>query len=172
MSLAARIHIVPSRRLAAFGATIAAGAVALPLVTLAAWVDRESIAGLSLAAALGGVLLGWRVYRRALCSVSFELLLSGSGGIDLVPDRNLADDVAPHAGYRLASGSVAWPGFSVLALTPADSITTAMRNQGRVRVPIVRSELATEDGRALHRFMLWSLRGGAGAGQPNDPTGA
>ena len=173
MTLAARLRIVPSRRLAALGACVAAGAVALPVVTLAAWIDSEIVAAFALAAVLGGALLGWRVYRRALSASGFEILISGQGDVQIVPDLGVAgcEDLHPDGGYRLASGSVAWPGFSVLAMSPTDPTTVALSESGRLRIAVLRSDLAAEDARALHRFMLWSLRGGAGTGHAGGPAG-
>ena len=179
MTLRARIRIVPSRLLAAAGALAATGAMALPLVVLFAWIEPAWLFPVAVAAMLGGALPGLRVYRHAMAEGAIEALISEEGSIELLGseadearDETRAETRNPPRGpYRLVAGSLAWPGLSVLALNPVDQHDAGLARHNMMRIAVLRRDLDEEDARRLHRFMLWSLRGGAPAGAQSDTVG-
>ena len=126
----------------------------------------------------GGFLLGRRVYRHAMALGPIEALISEDGGIELLGSE--ADERRDGAGhgtrnprcgsFRLAAGSLAWPGLSVLALKRVDP-PDDVKSRCMVRIAVLRHDLDPEDARRLHRFMLWSLRGGSMAGAHGDSAG-
>ena len=65
-----------------------------------------------------------------------------------------AMEVADGEAWRLAEGTLVWPGLSIVALASG----------GRARRTLVVPDRALDeaDRRALHRYLLWTLRGGAG----------
>lgn len=171
MTLRARIRIAPSRLLAAAGALAVAGAVALPLTVVCAWFEPAWLFPVAVAALLGGALVGLRVYRDAMAGGPIEAKISEEGNIELLglPVDEAQDDTRadtrnrPRGPCRLAAGSLAWPGISVLALEPVEPRDAAVARRGVVRIAVLRRDLDAESARRLHRFMLWSLRGGTTA---------
>ena len=92
---------------------------------------------------------------------AIEAVIAEDGSIELL---GLGSDELrnPRRGpYRLAAGSLAWPGISVLALKPVDSHGDVPCHA--LRIAVLRSDLDVDDARHLHRLMLWSLHGGATA---------
>ena len=151
MSLSARIVLRPSRTLAVCESLLAAGGL---VVATGALVARWSAAGgvvAMLAIGCGVLSLLW-IERRSPATV----VVSDRLEVGLTTGDPRADD---GASWQLAEGTMVWPGFSVVALT----------RDGRERrtLPVLDRDLDRRDRRALHRFLLWTVRGGAGSRPPD-----
>ena len=150
MSLSARIAIDPSRRLERLAMLLPVGGV----VVAAAMLSRrwpQAIPLLLPLAAAGCAAIVVSVRRRRGAPIT--LTVSHHPEFDVRPDP-----VGNEGPWRLADSTVVWPGFWMLALRMADPSMPARV----VRVPVLAGELAAADRRALSRFLIWSLHGGAG----------
>lgn len=156
MTLSARIAIDPSRRLQRLATVLPAVGFVVAATTLALrWPQASTVMAL---VAVAGCLALFGLSRRYRPK-PVTLTVSHRRELDLEPDP--ADSEGP---WRLVDTTVIWPGFSMLALRRADPAARARV----VRIPVFADELDAAGRRALGRFLIWSLHGGAGP-QPVSP---
>ena len=148
MSLSARIAVGPSRRLALLTTILPIGGVVVCAATLA--LRWPAIAALTAAIAVVAC-VAIVLHARQRPGVTRTLSVSHRVDCAVEPDPTGAD-----GSWRLAESTLAWPGFSLLALRRSEAAT----HDAVLRLPIFSAELATADRRALGRFLLWSLRAG------------
>lgn len=157
MSLSARIAVRPSRRLEVLAGCVAVGGVVVATVSAAcrwpyvAW-PLAAIAVVAAIAAIAVVRVGTRTTSGWVLSVSDRAEIA-------VSSEPASSD---GAGWLLDDSTTMWPGFAVIGLTRGDGA----RPGRSMRLAVFDAELSPIDRRALHRFLLWSLRGGLGRGAP------
>ncbi len=142
MTLSARIVLRPSRRIAVLETTVAAGGV---IVGSLAVVARRPHDGIAIATAAAVVVVaivaaGWRRHRAA---PSHTIVVGAHRGVGVVG----SDDA-----WRVVEPSMAWPGFTVVALAAESAAAPA------IVVATPDAALAPADRRALHRFLTWLTR--------------
>ncbi|MEO8937622.1 MAG: hypothetical protein ABI277_02500 [Burkholderiaceae bacterium] len=152
MSLSARIAVGPSLRVTLLAIVLATGAFVVAGVTAATCLHDSTAAVVTAFAAGWGFTIAGIVHRHRATS---RIVLSVSDRADIGVDRY------EHP-LKLLEPTMAWPGFSVLALAEADAPSRAVV----VQYPLLSADIAPSDRRALSRFMLWSLRGGGTSGRP------
>ncbi len=150
MSLSARIAVEPSRRMASAAAFVSVtGVLVAARTVLERW--PTSTAWTVAAATVAAIVLVASVAGRHRGSGRRVLMVSHRAEVDVV-----AGDAFDGSSWRLTDGTLRWAGFSMLALRREEPRET-------LRLPVFDAELPTADRRALGRFLLWSLRGGARA---------
>ena len=156
MSLSARIAVAPSRRLASMGTLVASGGFLVAAFTaVARWPDLATVWIGMAVVALGILLHRCRTLRSSYCTLS----VTDRPEIALSPDVESGDGES----WRLDDSTMMWPGFSVIALRRDGD---ALHGGRPVRWAVFDAELRPMDRRALHRFLVWSLRGGARSAAP------
>ena len=150
MSLSARIALDPSRRLERLAMLLPAGGVVVAAATGALrWPQASPFLLLLIVGACAAIFA--TVRRRRPTRVT--LTVSQHADLDVQPGPAGTD-----AAWRLAESTVVWTGFSMLALRTSDPTLHART----VRLPVFAAEMAAADRRALSRFLVWSMHGGAG----------
>jgi hypothetical protein len=148
MSLHARIAIGPSRRAMVLERGVVLGG--LGLMTATCVVRFASMPALLIGVAVGAMVL-WSTVR-SLRSQRIPTLFVLDESARIEAHREAARSVEQ---FELAEDSLVWPGLMVLRLMPSAVAGAAPRS-----VVAFDRELATDDRRALRRYLLWVSRGG------------
>lgn len=145
MTLSARIVLRPSRRIAFLEVAMAAGGFAAAAVAIAARLPghEASVGAVATLLVLG---LATRLRRRFVAASQRTIVVGEHRGIGVVGDDRT---------WSLAEPSLAWPGFAIVAL-----VADGAASPGIV-VAVPDGALSRIDGRALHRFLVWSRPGGS-----------
>ncbi len=156
MSLSARIAVRASRRLEALACGIAIGGIVVASFTAVhRWPD---FAAPFLGPAIGcAVVVLWLAARRVRTATRHTLSVSDRSAIAVSPDVESGDGES----WRLDDSTMMWPGFSIIGLRKESD---AVHGNPAMRLAVFDAESSAIDRRALHRFLLWSLRGGEGKG--------
>ncbi len=156
MSLSARIAVRASRRLEVVAGGLAIGGVVVAAFSAACrWPGSASmLAGAATAIAIA---IGFRRVRCALAAADHVLSVSDRVEIAVSTDPESGDGES----WRLDDSTMMWPGFSVIGLRKGCDAVPGGRS---MRLAVFDAELCVIDRRSLHRFLLWSLRGGQGQG--------